>query len=307
MAASNDIVANKEAISAFEPSLWGDFFATYTSPLQQRSEEWMRERRDKLNGEVGRMFEAAKAMSMADTVKLVDTLERLGIDNHFIKEIDEALCRVHDEELDFGNSNDLHVVALRFRLLRQHGFWVSADVFDKFRDGTGSFNMNLSNDPRGLLSLYNAAHMAVPGEMVLDDAITFTRRHLEVAKSKLRSPMEEQVSRSLEIPLPRLMWQIEAVHYITEYEKEDEYDAMILELSRLNLNLLRSVHLKELKPSHCKWWRDLYDNVKLTYARDRIVECYFYSITVFHGEESSVARIILAKLYALLVLFACYL
>jgi hypothetical protein len=34
MAASNDIVANKEAISAFEPSLWGDFFATYTSPLQ---------------------------------------------------------------------------------------------------------------------------------------------------------------------------------------------------------------------------------------------------------------------------------
>jgi len=41
------------------------------------------------------------------------------------------------------------------------------DVFVKFRDDTGSFNINLSNDPRGLLSLYNAAHMAVPGEMVL--------------------------------------------------------------------------------------------------------------------------------------------
>ena len=121
------------------------------------------------------------------------------------------------------------------------------DVFDKFRDDTGNFNINLSNDPRGLLSLYNAAHMAVHGEMVLDDAITFTRRHLEVAKSKLRSPMAEQVSRSLEIPLPRFMWQIEAVHYISEYEKEDEHNAMILELARLNFNLLRSVHLKELK------------------------------------------------------------
>jgi len=86
----------------------------------------MLERREQLKGEVCRMFEAAKAMSMADTVKLVDTLERLGIDNHFVKEIDEALYRVHYEELDFGNSNDLHVVALRFRLLRQHGFWVSA-------------------------------------------------------------------------------------------------------------------------------------------------------------------------------------
>ena len=80
------------------------------------------------------------------------------------------------------------------------------DVFDKFRDDTGSFDINLSNDTRGLLSLYNAAHMAVPGEMVLDDAITFTRRHLEAAKGKLRSPIEEQVSRSLEIPLPRFMW-----------------------------------------------------------------------------------------------------
>ena len=35
MAASKDIVANKEAISAFEPSLWGDFFVTYTSPPLQ--------------------------------------------------------------------------------------------------------------------------------------------------------------------------------------------------------------------------------------------------------------------------------
>ena len=35
MAASKDIVANKEAISAFEPSLWGDFFVTYISPPLQ--------------------------------------------------------------------------------------------------------------------------------------------------------------------------------------------------------------------------------------------------------------------------------
>ena len=89
----------------------------------------MRERRDQLKGEVCRMFEDEKAMSMADTVKLVDTLQRLGIDNHFIKDIDEALYCVHDNELEFANSNDLHVVALQFRLLRQHGFWVSAGKY----------------------------------------------------------------------------------------------------------------------------------------------------------------------------------
>jgi len=303
MAASKAIVANKETCAAFEPCLWGDFFVTYTPPPLQRSEEWMRERRDQLKGEVRQMFGDGRVMSVGDTVRLVDTLERLGIDNHFVKEIDTALYRVHNEELDFGNdTNDLHVVAVRFRLLRQHGFWVSADVFDKFRDnGTGSFNISLSNESRGLLSLYNAAHMAVPGEMVLDDAIAFTRHHLEAGKGKLRSPLAEQVSRALEIPLPRSMRQLETMHYITEYEKEEPHDIKMLELARLNFNILRSVHLKELKALSL-WWRDLYDNVKLTYSRDRIVESYFYSFGVFPGEESSIARIILTRVFGLLVL-----
>ncbi|RCV39533.1 hypothetical protein SETIT_8G232200v2 [Setaria italica] len=280
MAASKAIVANKEACGAFEPCLWGDFFVNYTPTSSQRSEEWLRERREQLKGEVCQKFEAGKAMSVADTVRL---------------EVEEALDRVHDEELDFGSSNDLDVVALRFRLLRQHGFfWVSADVFDKFRDDeTGSFNINLSNDPRGLLSLYNAAHMAVPGETILDDAIAFTRRHLEAAKGKLTSPIKEQVSRALEIPLPRFMRQLEAMHYITEYEKEEPHDIMMLELAKINLNLLRSVHLKELKDLSL-WWRDLCDSVKHFYSS--VTRCHPY------GEESSAARIILTKVFGLLVL-----
>ncbi|CAO2150123.1 unnamed protein product [Urochloa humidicola] len=119
------MAVSKEAISAFESCLWGDFFVTYTPPPLQRSEEWMRERRDQLKGEVSRMLKAGKAMSMADMLKLVDTLERLGIDNYFFQEIDEVLYRVHEEVEDIGNSNDLQVVALMFRLLRQHGFWIS--------------------------------------------------------------------------------------------------------------------------------------------------------------------------------------
>nr|TKW17903.1 hypothetical protein SEVIR_5G399466v2 [Setaria viridis] len=127
----------------------------------------MRERADELKGEVRQMFGADRAMSVSAMVNLVDELERLGVDNHFREEISAALSRIHSEGLDVGMSNDLHIVALRFCLLRQHGFWVPSDVFDKFRDETGSFSKDLRNDPRGLLSLYNAAHMAVPGLMML--------------------------------------------------------------------------------------------------------------------------------------------
>ncbi|CAN6325148.1 unnamed protein product [Urochloa humidicola] len=176
----NNLEIGAAGLTGFEPCAWGDFFITYAPPFSQESEETMRGRADQLKGELRRrVFEAAggEAMSVADTVTLVDTLERLGVDNYFRAEIDAALRRVSSESLDSGSGSkddgDLRVVALRFRLLRQHGFWVPPDVFDRFRDETGCFSVSrLSSDPVSLLSLYNAAHMAIPGEQVLDEAIS---------------------------------------------------------------------------------------------------------------------------------------
>jgi hypothetical protein len=124
---------------------------------------------------------------------------------------------------------------------------MTADVFDVFRDGTHNFNTCLTRDPMGLLSLYNAAHMAVPGEDVLDDAIAFTRTHLEAMKGNLVSPIGDQISRTLDIPLPRYMPQLDTMHYIIEYEQQDGHNAMLLELARLDYSLTRSVYLKELR------------------------------------------------------------
>nr|CAB3446133.1 unnamed protein product [Digitaria exilis] len=211
----------------------------------------MRERVNQLKGAVRRVFEVSKA-SATDATKLVDTLQHFGVEHYFREEIDAALSRIRDEEPMFASSNNLHIIALRFRLLRQHGIWVSADVFDKFRDGTGDFSMSLCNSPRGLLSLYNAAHMATPEETALDDAIAFTRRHLEAMKSKLMSPLVKQVARALDIPLPRIGRRLETRHYIAEYELEEEHDPTLLELARLDFELVRLLHLKELSEL-CLW------------------------------------------------------
>lgn len=124
---------------------------------------------------------------------------------------------------------------------------VHTDVFDMYRDGTGTFSMDLKADPRGLLSLYNAAHMAIPGEDILDDAISFTRSHLETMKGSLGSPLSRQISRALDIPLPRYLLPLETMHYITEYQKEEAHNAIVLELARLDYNVNRSLHLKELR------------------------------------------------------------
>ncbi|KAF8647288.1 hypothetical protein HU200_065439 [Digitaria exilis] len=261
--------AGVDSSDKFAPSVWGDFFITYVPPISQTSEECMRQQAELLKEQVREVFNASMdTMGVADLVTYVDTLERLGIDDHFTDLIEAALSRIRTEEPESDEVlNNLHIVALQFRLLRQHGIWVSADVFEKFRDEGSRFSTNLCNSPRGLLSLYNAAHMAVPGEVALDDAIAFARGHLEAIKGKVKSPIAEQISRALDIALPRFTRRLETMHYITEYEHEEAHDNILLELARLNFNLVRTLHLKELKALSL-WWRDLYDTVKLPYAQD---------------------------------------
>lgn len=86
----------------------------------------MRERAEQLKGQVRQAFKGSNdSMTVADALTYVDTLERLGIDNHFREEIGEALNLVQAEQTETSDSNSLHITALQFRLLRKHGLWVS--------------------------------------------------------------------------------------------------------------------------------------------------------------------------------------
>ncbi|KAL5209539.1 hypothetical protein ABZP36_005162 [Zizania latifolia] len=118
-------------------------------------------------------------------------------------------------------------------------------------------------------------------------------------EGKLMSPMAGQVARALDIPLPRAPRRLETMRYIAEYSKDPKtFDNVVLELARLDFELLRFLHLRELKDLSV-WWREVHDSVKLSYARDRIVECYLWACVLFHEEEYSRARIIFTKVTAL--------
>lgn len=93
--------------------------------ILQESDEWMEERVDQLVEEVGRMLEVCKD-DVVKQMNLVDVLQRLGIDHHFEEQIDTILKNIHRAEF---NSSDLYEVALRFRLLRKQGYWVSPGTY----------------------------------------------------------------------------------------------------------------------------------------------------------------------------------
>jgi hypothetical protein len=114
--------------------------------------------------------------------------------------------------------------------------------------------MDIINDPRGLLSLYNAAYLFVHGESQMDEAISFARHHLESMRGSLKYPFSEQVKRCLEIPLARTLRRLDVPHYIEEYKQEDACNPSVLELAKLYFNLLQRLHQRELK-DFCRYVR----------------------------------------------------
>lgn len=107
--------------------------------------------RDLLKETVRKMLDHERSTHL-DQLELIDDLQKLGVSYHFEQEIDNMLTFTY-HKLDKSNfmeydmEYDLHANALKFRLLRQHGFNVS--------EGKSSLiNVKLDLDPRNRVSVY---------------------------------------------------------------------------------------------------------------------------------------------------------
>ncbi|XP_077239792.1 (-)-germacrene D synthase-like [Tasmannia lanceolata] len=209
----------------------------------QKLHGWTK-RIEELKEEVKRMLSSAKGSQQE--IDLIDVLQRLGVAYRFEMEINEALHQLYESHT-YAADDDLYVVALRFRLLRQHVFNVSSDVFKKFKDEQGNFNSTLISGMRGLLSLYEVAYLSTQGEDVLDEAIAFTRKHLKSGISDHDSKFATQIEHALEMPLWKSLPRLEHRHYISIYQPENKQNDVLLELAKLDFNLLQSLHQMELK------------------------------------------------------------
>ncbi|KAJ0974897.1 hypothetical protein J5N97_016862 [Dioscorea zingiberensis] len=292
----NDVVCRP--IANYHPSLWGDYFILnhlLSSTCQQR----IKLRVAELTGHVKVLLKDARGS--LEELELIDALQRLGVAYHFEEEINEALSLISKSAPILHNDNDhLHNIALRFRLLRQHHYHVPSDVFNRFKDDKGNFKTELSNDLKGLLSLYEAAYLCTPEEDVLDEAIDFTRRHLQSMVKDIEPRLARQVAHALETPSRRRMKRLEARLYISIYEEDvDARNDVVLELAKLDFHILQLLHQEEVKKISM-WWKDLGFSTKLTFARDRVVELYFWILGVYFEPQYSRARMMMTKVIAML-------
>ncbi|XP_006358819.1 germacrene C synthase-like [Solanum tuberosum] len=285
----------KRPLANFHSTVWGNYFLSYTPQLTEISVD------EKI--ELEELKEKVKKMlieipnNCTQKLVLIDTIQRLGVAYHFKNEIKTSLQNIFDESEQSKNEDDddLYIVALRFRLVRQQRHYMSADVFKKFTDHDGKFKKNLTKDVQGLVSLYEATHLRVHDEEILEEALTFTITHLESMVPKLSNSLKAHVREALSQPiytnLPRLL----ARKYIGMYEKIELCNDLLLKFAKLDFNNLQKLYQGELGEL-TRWWKNLDFAKKFPYARDRMVECYFWVAGVYIEPQHGRARKMMTKL-----------
>ncbi|PIN00688.1 Tricyclene synthase [Handroanthus impetiginosus] len=230
----------------------------------------------------------------AESLALVDSVQRLGVNSHFHEEIETILQQFYKTTSDhIYGFYTLHDVSLLFRLLRQNGYCISADVFNNFKGKDGKFRGRLRQDTRGLMELYEAAQLGFEGEYVLDEAANFSSKILQeciaadhmdpnwskMIKNKLRHPYHKTITRFAE----------------KDFFQEFQWKKTLRELAIMDLHKRRSVYQAELRQISA-WWNELSlsDNLKL--ARNQPIKWYTWSMAILMDDiNMSAQRVELTK------------
>ncbi|XP_022740880.1 terpene synthase 10-like [Durio zibethinus] len=282
----------------YRPPIWKyDYIQSLKSDYLGES---YNERAIRLVGEVRMMLD--KVMDPLEKLELVDTLQRLGLSYHFEKETKRILESIMaDQSKVSWKKDNLYATALEFRLLRQHGYKVSQEVFSSFMGEMGNFKAGLCEDCKGLLNLYDASYFSVEGEDIMDNARDFATKHLQQYLKQENSDqyLATLVEHALELPLQWRILRLEAWWFIDVYEEREDRNPFLLELAKLDFNIVQAVHQDDLRHASM-WWRNIGLGEKLSFARDRLMENFLWTVGVAPDPHSGKARRILAKLNSLI-------
>nr|WNI01967.1 terpene synthase [Psidium guajava] len=301
---------NKWSISSHK-TLVSNPFKDYIHPTGKPNfavEDDIRGRHERKLEEMKQLFKHVRGDSL-ESLAVVDALQRLAIDYHFEDEIEAFLQRhflistsqYHSHRVD---ANNLHEAALRFRLLRQGGYPIPSDVFQRFlnkMNGGTEKRKPQDKDILGLTSLFEASHLGTDGEDVLDEVRESTGACLHACLPDLDHLQARFVRNSLGNPFHKSLARFTAGDFLRNLAGcSYGWTKNLGELAHLDMNIARSVHQREILQIS-NWWEELGIGKELKYARDpanevdefqdgrdgSYVECYKQE---FQGSSDEAAR-----------------
>ncbi|KAJ0480809.1 putative R-linalool synthase [Helianthus annuus] len=281
----------------YAPSLWS--FDDIQSLSSEYTGEDYKARADTLKDAVKMMI--PKVGNLLSTLELIDDLQRLGISYHFQDELRNLLEKIYYNYYktnDKWHTMDLNLKALGFRLLRQHGYQVPQEIFQNFKDKTQDLKPHLIEDMMGVLNLYEASYHSFEDEGILDDAREFTSKYLKENQDQTDESISELISHALEFPLHWRVPRVESKWFVEVYERRSGMNPILLELAKLDFDMVQAVHIEDLKHTS-RWWKNTRWDTKLPFARDRLVENFLWTIGYSYLPQFSLGRRNLTKVNAL--------
>ncbi|KAF8030058.1 hypothetical protein BT93_E2474 [Corymbia citriodora subsp. variegata] len=232
-----------------------------------------------------------------ESLIIVDMIQRVGIQPLFQEQI-KAILRwqyTHFNSLNHGK-DDVYEIALRFRLLRQEGYYVPADVFEYFHDKGKGFDMKLKGNIKSTMELYEASQMRIEGEDILDEAECFSSQCLNalltcdldhentrMIESTLRYPYRKSFARLLS---PQ--------SFVNDMPDVNSWMKDLLEVANEERRIVQSVHRKEIHQIN-SWWKKLGLREEMKFARDQPLKWYMWSMAVLPDPSLSELRVELIK------------
>ncbi|CAH8368853.1 unnamed protein product [Eruca vesicaria subsp. sativa] len=253
--------------------------------------------RDLLKKKVRKLLDADTKRSRLEQLELIDHLEKLGVSYHFEVEINNILNEFnHKIVWKCDTEEDLHATALEFRLLRQHGFDVSEDIFDVIVEKVENDTCK-SDDINSIISLYEASYLTTQSDTKLHGVIRpfateKIRKFVDGEETCNNTEVRERAIHALEMPYHWRMRRLEARWYIDAYEKKHNKNVDLFEFAKIDFNIVQSYHQEELKHVS-SWWEETCLATQLPFVRDRIVENYFWTVGVISEPQFGYIRRIL--------------
>lgn len=112
----------------------------------------------------------------------------------------------------------------------------------------------------------------------MDEAKDFSIKHLKerLQNKEMNPDLVTLVAHALELPLRWRVQRIEARWYIDVYERRLNKNPQVLEIAKLDFNLVQAIYQEDLKYT-ARWWRNTGMGEKLSFARDRLMENFLWT------------------------------
>nr|WNI01969.1 terpene synthase [Psidium guajava] len=225
---------------------------------------------------------------------IINTIQQLGVESLFREQIKAILQWQYTHFSSLNHSkDDVYEIALRFRLLRQEGYHVPADVFERFNDKINGF---AEGNIKGMMELYEASQMSIEGEDILNEAEAFSSKFLNailtcdhdheqarMIESTLRYPYRKSFARSLE---PQT--------FVNDMPGANSWMEDLLEVANMERRIVHSVHRKEIHQIK-KWWKELGLGEEMKFSRDQPLKWYMWSMAIITDPRLSELRVELIK------------